>query len=61
LVQQRRLEVVDVDRVLDDVHREVIGFTVGNARLDAAAGHPQREGVGVMIAPPLWSFLEVAL
>ena len=31
---------------------EVVGLAVGDARLDAAAGHPEREGVGVVVAAP---------
>ena len=41
-VQDRRLEVVDVDGVLGDVVAEVVGRAVGDARLDAAAGQPAR-------------------
>src|SRR5690349_10213884 len=40
-VEEGRLEVVDVDRVLGHVHGEVIRGAVGDARLDAAAGHPE--------------------
>ena len=39
-VQDRGVQVVDVDRVLDDVVAEVVGLAVDDARLDAAAGHP---------------------
>src|SRR5262249_50044326 len=34
-VQNRRVEVVDVDRVLHDVVAEVVGLAPGDARLDA--------------------------
>ena len=41
-VQDRGVQVVDVDRFFDDVVREVVGLAVGDARLDAAAGQPHR-------------------
>lgn len=44
------LEVVDVDRVFDDVVAVVVGFAVGDARLDAAAGHPEGEAAAVVVA-----------
>ena len=49
-MQDRRLQVVDVDRVFDDVKPEVVGRAVDNARLDAAAGHPHREGLRMVVA-----------
>ena len=50
LVQDRRVQVVDVDRIADDVVAVVVGLTVRDARLDAAAGHPDCEAARVMIA-----------
>ena len=44
------LEVVDVDRVFGDVEAEVVGLAEGDAGLDAAAGHPHGEGLGVVVA-----------
>ena len=41
-VEDRGLEVVDVDGVLGDVVAEVVGLAVGDAGLDAAAGEPDR-------------------
>src|SRR5262252_9469849 len=52
-VQQRRLEVVDVDRVLGDVVTEVVRLTVARPRLDAAAGDPDREATAVVVAAVL--------
>ena len=49
-VQDRGVEVVDLDRVLDDVVGEVVGLAVDEARLDAAAGQPDREAARVMVA-----------
>ena len=36
-VQQSRVQIVDVDRVLDDVVAVIIGFTHRDSRLDSAA------------------------
>jgi len=49
-VQQRRMQVVDVDRVARDVVAEVVGLTVRDARLDAAAGQPDGEAARVVVA-----------
>ena len=46
----RGVQVVDVDPVLDDVEAEVVGLAERDARLDAAAGQPHGEGVGVVVA-----------
>ena len=35
-VQDRRVEVVDVNRILDDVVAVIVGRTVGDPRLDPA-------------------------
>jgi hypothetical protein len=44
------VQVVDLDRILDDVVAEVVGLAVGDARLGPAACHPHGEIAGVMIA-----------
>src|SRR6185437_2335360 len=49
-IENRRVEVVDVDLVLDDVETEVVAFPDRNAGLDAAPRHPHCEGIRVMIA-----------
>ncbi len=49
-VQHRRLEIVDVDGVLGRVVGEVVGLAEREAAFDAAAGHPDREDVGVMVS-----------
>src|SRR5262249_24183197 len=54
-----RLEIVNVDTVFDGVIAEVIRCSVSNAGLDAAAGHPNGEGVLVMV--PAKPFRSVAL
>jgi len=60
-VEDGGLEVVHVDGVTDDVHAEVIGFSEGEAGSDAASGHPDCEGVRVMIASPAGAVVEVSL
>ena len=49
-VEDGGVQVVDVDRVANDVVAEVVGLAVGPARLDAAAGHPDGEALGVVVA-----------
>src|SRR5262245_28516416 len=49
-VEQRRVEVVNVNGLIDDVVAEVVGFAVDDARLYAAAGQPHREIARVMVA-----------
>ena len=49
LVEDRRVEVVDVDDVLDRVVAEVVGLAVADAALDAAARHPDREALDVVV------------
>ena len=38
------------DLGLDDVVAKLVGLAVDDARLDAAAGHPEREAVRVVVA-----------
>ena len=49
-VQDRGVQVVDVDRVLGDVVAEVVGLAVGDPGLDAAAGQPDGEAAGMVVA-----------
>ena len=49
-VQDRGVEVVNVDGVLDDVVTEVVGLAVDDAGLDAPAGEPDGEALGMMVA-----------
>ena len=39
-MQNGRLEVADVNRILDNIVREVIRFAVNNPSLDTAPRHP---------------------
>ena len=49
-MQDRGVEVVDVDAVGRDVVAEVVGGSNGGARLDASSRRPKGEAAGVMIA-----------
>jgi len=60
-VEDGGLEVMDVHRVLHDVHRQVVGLAEGQPAPRAAARHPLRECVGVVVATPSLSISEVAL
>ena len=50
LMQDRRVNVGHVDFVFEDVEAHFIGRAHRDAALDAAAGHPHREGLRMMIA-----------
>src|SRR5262245_21342546 len=60
-VQKGRLEVVDVDRVFGHAHPQFVRFAITDAGLHPAASHPEREGVGMMVAAPLGAIVQVAL
>src|SRR6516162_260682 len=49
-VQDGGVQIVHRADALSDVHAEVVGGAVDNASLDAAAGEPDAEAFGVMIA-----------
>ena len=49
-MQDRRLDVMDVNAVADRGESEFIGLAHCHARLHASAGHPHRHGVDVMVA-----------
>ena len=48
-MQHRRVKIIDVHRILNDVKTDVVGLAVGESSLDAAARHPDGEGVLVMV------------
>ena len=48
--EQRRVDVGDVVRMLDGVKADLVGRTVDDAPLEAAAGHPDRKAVRMMVA-----------
>jgi len=49
-VEHRGVQVADVDGVYGDVVAEIVGLAVADARLDAAAGEPGGEALGVVVA-----------
>ena len=49
-VQNRGVQVVDVDAVLDGLEAEVVGRAVDVAAAHAAAGQPHREAVVIVVA-----------
>jgi hypothetical protein len=49
-MQHRGVEVVDVHGVFGDGVAEFVGLAEGDAGFDAAAGEPDGEGLGVMVA-----------
>ncbi len=49
-MQERGMQVVNVNLSLDDAKAEFIGFAVDDSRLGSAAGDPHRKGVDVMVA-----------
>ena len=49
-VQQGRVQIVDVNRVFDDVEAELVGRPESDPRLDPAARHPHRESLRVVVA-----------
>ena len=49
-VKNRRLEIVDVDGGLDGVETDLVGRAHGLTGANAAAGHPDGEGVDMVVA-----------
>ena len=60
-VEDRRLPVVDVNGVFDDVVTEVVGLAVGDARFHAGADHPRAVCGAEVIAAVAVAFGDVAL
>src|SRR6185295_490177 len=50
-MQNRRVQIVDVDFVFDRVKTEFVRLPVGDARFDSAAGEPDGVAVRMMVAP----------
>ena len=50
LMQDRRLQVMHVDRLIDDMEPKVIGRSIAEAPLHPAAGQPHRVRLRMMIA-----------
>ena len=51
LLQDRRMQVFDVEAVFDGVAPQVVGLADAGSSLDSAAGHPHREAISVVITP----------
>jgi len=49
-VQDRGLQVVNVNLIASDAEAKFVGFAVGNSPLHAAAGQHHRVAVGIVIA-----------
>ena len=60
-VQDRCLQVVDMNRIFDRVHGELVTFSITNPGLHAAAGHPHGKGVRMMVSPPALPILDITL
>ena len=60
-MQDRGLEVVDVDFVVNGIKADIIGSSVGDAGFNASSSHPSGKGVGVMVTTPAFAVLHVAL
>ena len=50
LVQDRGVEVLDVEAILDGRAAQLVGLADAGAPLDSAAGHPHGEAEGVVVA-----------
>ena len=48
-VENRGVDVVQVGFVFYGLESEIIGRAVAGSALDAAAGHPHREAIGIVI------------
>jgi hypothetical protein len=55
LVQNRGIEVANVNRVFGDVVSKIVGGAVVVTRFDAAAGHPGLKATTVVIATSRWA------
>ena len=52
-VEDRGVQVVDVDLVLHHIEAEIIGLSDDLASLDSPSGHPHAEGRSMMVPPEL--------
>ena len=49
-MENRSVEIVDVDRVFEDIVAVVVGFSDSDSFFDSSSGHPHAEALGMMIA-----------
>ena len=61
LVQDRGLKIVDVDGLFHGIHGQFVGSSIRNAGLDAAAGHPYRKRIWMVVATPLGAVVDISL
>ena len=54
-MEDRGVQVMDVDGVSSDVVTEVVGRAVSDAGLDASAAEPDREAAWMVVAPVILS------
>src|SRR5262249_48096587 len=50
-MQNRRVQIMDMDRVLRDVVAEIVRGAVRDSGLDTATGHPDRETTWMVVPP----------
>ena len=50
-MKQRRVQIVDVHSVLDDIEREGVRFTVDRAWSDSATSHPNGKASSMVVTP----------
>ena len=50
LLQDRRMQVLDFERILNSLRAELIGCSMTDTTFDAAAGHPHCKAIGIVIA-----------
>ena len=60
-VQNGGLQVVDVHWIFRDVHSEFVRSANAYPWLRPATGHPDREGVGVVVSSPSWAVIQISL
>lgn len=52
LMEDGRVQIVDVDRIFNSVVTEFVRPTVGQSRFHPTSGEPHGEGMGMMISSP---------
>ena len=49
-IENRRVQIANMNRVLCDIVTEVVGLAVNGTPLYSGSGHPHRVAAGVMVA-----------
>lgn len=60
-VEKSGLEIVHVNFVFDGIEANVVGCPVSDAGFDSSTRHPDGEGVGVVVAAPLFAISHLTL